>query len=633
MCGINGILYLPDASSFPSTAELEAGINAMNDTITHRGPDGEGVYVNGPVALGHRRLSILDLSDNGAQPMFNEDRSIVITYNGELYNYLELKPDLLKLGHVFKSKSDTEVIIHAYEEYGVDCVHRFNGMWAFAIYDFKKNLLFVSRDRMGVKPFFYYHDESLFIFSSEIKSILKYKNISEANLGKVYDYLAYGYRTNNGDTYFKGINELKSAHNLIVKNGKLDISRYWDLPDFNNFQYSADFGHAKDYFMDLFKDSVRLRFRSDVPVAVLLSGGLDSTSITKVIDNMIDDRSLEQSEITAYSAVFPGYELDESKKIQEFIKTCRHIQWKPIYPDSKALMDSLIDITYGFGEPIFNATAFAHWMLMKEIHRAGVKVVLNGQGSDEAFCGYGRYIIGHFLIDVLSSRPADFKKEMLGISRKMGYSYVYIISQIFKALLPRRQASYLRAKYQEGGLNILTPRFVKKYFSYFQESTEKLFAKGRLYNYLKFNLTDYAFNQILHYEDHSAMQSSVEIRSPFIDYRLMEFAFGLPIEYKFTEGVTKRIIREAFKDKLPDSIINDHMKIGFNTPLNQWMQNKDFRGFITDTLETESFKSRSLWDSKKVSRKFAAIERYPDFPFWRVLNLELWARSYGITNL
>lgn len=632
MCGINGILCLNGGSSTWQAEELTESIKAMNDALAHRGPDGEGIYVNGPIGLGHRRLSILDLSENGSQPMFNEDRSIAIVFNGEIYNYLELMPDLVKQGHIFKSKTDTEVIIHAYEEYGVDCVKRFNGMWAFVIYDFKKHTLFASRDRLGVKPFYYFYDNSRFVFSSEIKSILKHNKVTDAHLGKVYDYLAYGYKTNNGDTFFKGICELKSAHNLVIKNAKFIFSKYWDIADVDATRYSADLEHATHDFMSLFTDAIKLRFRSDVPVAMLVSGGLDSTAITRVIDTLIEDGSLNCSEVTAYSAVFPGYALNEEAVVKEFIKTCRHIRFEPVYPDSKALLGSICDIAYGLGEPVFSATSFAHFLLMKEISRTGVKVVLNGQGSDEAFCGYGNYIVGYFLLDVLKSRPADFAREVRAISQRMGFSYSYIATQIVKALLPRRKASYLRAKYQERTLDTLDADFIGNNITYFDAGNRASVSQGSLDNYLKLNLTDYAFTQILHYEDHSSMQSSVEIRSPFIDYRLMEFAFRLPTRYKISSGVTKKIIREAFKGMLPDSVIYGQ-KIGFSTPFSQWLQEKDFNDFVMATLTSQSFNSRSIWNKKEVLRKFSDVSRNPRFPYWRVLNLELWASSYGITNL
>ncbi len=229
MCGINGILYFNSYNSDKPPEFFEDNIQKMNDEIAHRGPDDEGKFIDYPVSLGFRRLSIIDLSKEANQPMFNADKSVVIVFNGEIYNYSELTDDLKNEGYQFKTKSDTEVIIHSYEEYGTDCVNYFNGMWAFAIYDFRKKMFFASRDRFGVKPFYYYSDKDTFIFSSEIKAILKIKNIRDANHGKVFDYLAYGYRTNNGETFFKNICELRPAHNLIIENGKSVFKKYWNF--------------------------------------------------------------------------------------------------------------------------------------------------------------------------------------------------------------------------------------------------------------------------------------------------------------------------------------------------------------------------------------------------------------------
>ncbi|MEP7147026.1 MAG: asparagine synthase (glutamine-hydrolyzing), partial [bacterium] len=272
MCGINGILYFHSFNSDKPEVFHRENIKRMNNEIIHRGPDSEGIHIDYPVCLGFRRLSIIDLSEKANQPMFNEDRSIAIIFNGEIYNYLELIPDLKTKGYIFKTKSDTEVILHSYEEYGFDCVNKFNGMWAFAIYDFKNKIFFASRDRFGVKPFYYYLDNDSLIFSSEIKSILKIKKINESNHGKVFDYLAYGYKTSNGETFFKDIKELKPAYNLTIHNREIIFKKYWDLK-----KYDSKNNSDEDILKLLINDSVKLRYRSDVPVSILLSGGLDSS--------------------------------------------------------------------------------------------------------------------------------------------------------------------------------------------------------------------------------------------------------------------------------------------------------------------------------------------------------------------
>ncbi len=633
MCGINGVVYLNDRFADYPESYFREKIGSMNTAVAHRGPDGEGIFIDYPVCLGHKRLSIIDLSDNAAQPMFNEDRSIAIVFNGEIYNYLELIPDLVNKGHAFKSKSDTEVIIHAYEEYGQDCVKKFNGMWSFVIYDFRKKILFASRDRFGVKPFYYYHDKDRFIFSSEINAILTVVNISEANLGKVYDYLAYGYKTGNGETFFRNIFELQSAHNLIIENNELTFIKYWDLKSTPGVYEESNLGELCEKFTHLLTDSIKLRFRSDVPVALLLSGGLDSSCIARVVDDLIEEGMLDCQEVIAYSAVFPGYIYDESTAIKAFIKTCKHIRSQEVTPNSMQLLESIDKVIYGFGEPVFNPTSFTHYALMKQISSAGVKVVINGQGSDESLCGYGRYLIGYFLLDILFSKPADFLNQMQAIHEKMKHSYVFVLCQLLKAILPRRFTSYLRGKYQEKGVRCLNKDFIKSNYYYLQDSRSELFSDKNLDPYLKRGIRYYEFVQILHYEDHSSMQSSIEMRSPFVDYRMMEFAFSLPTKNKIDMGVTKKIIRDAFRERLPRSAINNHQKIGFATPFDNWLNDEKFHSFVFDIINSQSFMSKKIWNANKIKAIFATREKYVNFPYWRILNLELWGRAYGITNL
>lgn len=634
MCGINGILSLDAASGSAQLQRMERQVGTMNDTLIHRGPDGAGVFAKEHIAFGHRRLSILDLSENGAQPMFNEDGSVVIVFNGEIYNYLEIIPDLIKRGHQFRSRSDTEVIIHAYEEYGPDCVKLFNGMWAFALYDFRSKLFFASRDRFGVKPFYYYQDRERLVFSSEIKAILKVVEANQANAGKVFDYLAYGYKTSNGDTFFKDVSELPPATNLIIENGRARFEPYWKLPPSSaRFQDRADMAKLSEEFLSLLTDAIRLRFRSDVPVGILLSGGLDSTAITRTVDELIESGGLDKTRVRAFSAGFPGHRDDESATVREFIGTCNHVQLQQVYPGGAQLPDLMGKIAYGLGEPVGSATVFAHYSLMKEIRESGTKVVINGQGADEAFCGYDRFFLGFFLLDTLFSLPGKVLPQARAMHRELGYTYPYILSQCVKAMLPRRQASYLRSKYQEGVLGCLAPGFVANNYHYLKNDKSGLFSERNLDGYLRENIQHYGFNQIMHYEDHSSMQHSVEIRSPFVDYRLMEFAFSAPMHAKYDSGVTKKIIRQAFRGRLPVSILENRRKIGFATPFSKWLADPSFAAYVHDVLESNSFGARKIWHAEKLRKVFAAPDAHPRFPFWRILNMELWARAYGVTGL
>lgn len=632
MCGINGIIYFNNSFKNESAAFFESKMSVMNKEIAHRGPDGEGIFCSYPVSFGHKRLSIIDLSENASQPMFNDDRSVVIVFNGEIYNYIELMSELTSRGHKFRTQSDTEVIIHSYEEFGFDCVNRFNGMWAFTVYDFRKNIFFASRDRFGVKPFYYYIDKEYLVFSSEIKSILKIKDVRNANRGKVFDYLAYGYKTGNGETFFSGINELKPAHNLIIRNDVPKFERYWDL-NISKRRSADNINELYEETDNLIKDAVKIRFRSDVPVSILLSGGLDSGIITKITDEQIDSHELKEKNVTAFSAVFPGFIDDESVQVKEFLKTCRHINSVLMSPDQDTLIGSIDNFVYGMGEPVFSTSSFAHYSLMKEMKRNNVKVVLNGQGADEAWCGYGKYIIGYFILDLLFSKPFELPSQIFSISRNMGLSYKYIFKQIIKSAVSRKLSSKIRSRYQEKIYDCLSDEFRQSENNYLRNPEYGKLSSENLSGFLKYNIQYLGFNQILNYEDHSSMQSSVEMRSPFIDYRLMELAFSLPPETKFDHGITKKILREIYKSKLPDSIISNKKKIGFMTPFNDWMNKKVTENFIRDLLNSDSFRSKSIWDASKIKNIFENKEKYTDFPFWRVINLELWSRAYGINNL
>jgi asparagine synthase (glutamine-hydrolysing) len=634
MCGINGMLRLGPVGTALPRQEMERNMQVMNDAIVHRGPDGEGVFANGDIAFGHRRLSILDLSENGAQPMFNEDGSVMVVFNGEIYNYLELIPDLLSRGHRFRSRSDTEVIIHAYEEYGTDCVNLFNGMWAFALYDFRRQLFFASRDRLGVKPFYFFLNPEQLLFSSEIKAILRIVNATGVNSGKIYDYLAYGYKTANGDTFFADIHELEPATNLLVRDGRVKFERYWDLrPSDTDFADWPDMEKLSEEFQALFADSIRVRFRSDVPVAILLSGGLDSTAITRTVDDLIERRILNCTEVKAFTAGFPGDRNDETAIVREFIGTCRHVQLEHVLPSGAQLPALMERIAYRLGEPVASATSFAHYSLMKEIHQQGFKVVINGQGSDEAFCGYDRYFMGYFLLDTLLSAPSNTFAQARAMHSTLGYPYAIIFSQFLKALLPRRMSSYLRSRYKEGVIRCLAPAFVSQNYRYLDNQSIELSAAKNLDRYLRDNIRQYGLPQILHYEDHSSMQHSIEMRSPFMDYRLVEFAFRAPMHAKYDMGITKRIVRRAFKDTLPSSVIENRRKVGFATPFCKWLSDDGLRSFADDVLGSSEFRARNIWDADKIRKMFQVPGANPGFPFWRILNLELWARAYRVAGI
>jgi asparagine synthase (glutamine-hydrolysing) len=603
----------------------------MNCEITHRGPDSEGIHIQDPIAFGFRRLSIIDLQDVANQPMFSNDGKVVIIFNGEIYNYVEIKKELIAKGYQFRTESDTEVIINSYLEYGDECVQKFNGMWAFAIYDFNKKRLFCSRDRFGVKPFYYCIENNFLYFSSELKALHKVCNLNRANLGKVYEYLAYGYRVNDGETFFENCSELLPGTNLIYENNEFQFNKYWKLKQ-NLYKHNDQISLQEEY-TSLFESAVKLRYRSDVPVALLLSGGLDSSSIAKVTDELINRGELGQNDVQAFIASFPNFQEDETAIAREFVKTCKHIKLHEIQIDSKQLLNNFEETIYGLDHPLATFSSIAHNNIMKECHKLGIKVVLNGQGSDEAFAGYDRYYAGAFLVDELISKNGNFLDEFKHLNTKDKYSASFLISQIAKSVLNQNYASYLRARFQEKTISCFNKDFVNDNYHHFKPAYKFSLKGNNFNNYLLTQINQQGLNHILHYEDVSSMSQSIEIRSPFMDYRIMEFAFSIPNNLRFNKGITKVIQRDTIGKMLPDTITKAK-KIGFTTPFKDYISSDpNFKTYISDVLNSKSFTSKKIWDADKIRKVFSNTKDNPGFPYWRIINLEIWSKVYNITNL
>ena len=632
MCGINGFLILNDDFNEDILINLKKKIEVMNNLIIHRGPDSEGVFFKDNIGLGFRRLSIIDLSNHADQPMIKEDLQLAIVFNGEIYNYLEIKEDLIGKGHTFITGSDTEVILNAYKEYGEECVHHFNGMWAFVIYDYQSKKMFCSRDRFGVKPFYYCIEDGVLFFSSELKALHAVCELNNANLAKVYEYLAYGYRVNDGETFFENCQELLPGSKLTVDNGEVKVQKYYELQE-NQFKHNPKLSYEEEY-KQLFEDSIKIRYRSDVPVAILLSGGLDSTAITKVTDQLIESGVLAQTDIHAYIASFPNFEDDETVIAREFIDTCNHIRLHEMIIETDDLVSDFEKTLSELDHPLFSFASIAHNNIMKLCKKEGIKVVLNGQGSDEAYAGYIKYISGVFLVSKLVKNPREFWREYKVLRHVNRYSRNFLFSQMFKALINQSTASFLRAKYQEKSIQVLDKDFVKKNRGHFKKSYKFSLGGNSFNEYLLHQINHQGINTILHYEDVSSMNQSIEIRSPFMDYRLMEFAFSIPTEYKFSEGITKKIQRDTIGKDLPKSITESRKKIGFKTPFLDYLDSDEgFKKLVFSILDSENFKSRKIWNAKAIREKFNHINNNKEFPYWRIINLEIWAKAYGIQNL
>ncbi len=625
------MLSLKDKNEFIHHGSFQSTLRLMNKTIAHRGPDSDGVFVKNGLGLGFRRLSIIDLSTSANQPMLSENEDVVLVFNGEIYNYIEVRQNLIAKGYQFRTDSDTEVILNSYLEYGEACVNHFNGMWAFAIYDFRKKKLFCSRDRMGVKPFYYCIVDQVLYFSSELKGLHAVHKFENANLSKVYEYLAYGYRNNDGETFFEDCFELLPGNNLIVEQGILSLHKYWALKE-NLFQHDSASTFYEEY-VALFESAVKLRYRSDVPVALLLSGGLDSSAIAKVTDNLIQRGELNQNEIHAFIASFPNYQYDETPIAREFTKTCQHIRLHEMVIDTQQSIDDIDQIIYALDHPVFSFNTLVHHNIMKACAERGIKVVLNGQGSDEAYGGYERYISGVHLVDQLLARTGNFSKEFSAISSFNQYSKTFLLGQMFKSIINQSFSAYLRARFQEKSLGYLDNTFVKDNYPHYQPAYQFSLKGNNFSNYLLKQINHEGLNQILHYEDVSSMSQSIEIRSPFMDYRMMEFAFSIPNDLKYKNGITKLIQRETFGKLLPDSITKNR-KIGFNTPFLEYISSDtSYKDYVLNVVHSDHFSAKRIWKADKIREVFKKPMDHPTFPFWRVINLETWSKVYGITNL
>lgn len=625
MCGINGIVDLGPAPAL----DLRACLAAMNAAVAHRGPDGEGQHLEPGLALGHRRLAIVDPGPGGAQPMHSVDGSLVLVFNGEIYNHVELGRELAAAGCVLRTRCDTEVILHAYARWGDECVQRFNGMWAFALWDRRRRRLLCSRDRLGVKPFVYTQHEGRLWFSSEAPGLRAVLPLDRADLGKLHDFLAYGYRLEDGRSFFAGVHELPPAHHLVVQDGRLRLQRWWQLPDVSDPGPAAQ---RAERLHELLADAVRLRLRSDVPVALLQSGGLDSAAIAACVEAERAAARGGPFPVRAYTSVHPGHASDEASTVRALMTRLPHLQSVELQPPGGQLAELLPACVAALQEPQASATTFAHWTLMRAIRARGVKVVLNGQGADEILAGYGTLIAGYRLLDLALRQPHRALVEARAMHRVMGMPWAALVAQTAKAMLGRRAASAVRGWISEGGARVLRGDFRRAHGAALPEVAMTLSPRN-LDRHLRSQLLTYGFNQILHYEDRSSMSQGVEIRSPFIDWRVVEFAFSLPDDDKFAGGRTKRLLREAFRAELPAVIVDAGRKIGFATPFDQWVATPSFRAFAQDLVASPAFRASPLWHPDQLAARLLApgsVER--GFPLWRFLVVALWLQGQRITN-
>ncbi len=574
MCGIAGIIQVN-----PSSFHREQ-LAKMTAALAHRGPDAEHHWQNqsGNVLLGHRRLSIIDLTEAAAQPMHYLDRYTII-HNGEIYNYQELKEELRKKGYVFRSQSDTEVIVAAYDQWKEECVEQLDGMFAFAIWDEKEKKLFAARDRFGEKPFYYYFDNGNFLFASEMKALWAAGVKKELNLQMLFNFITIGYTDNPErpeETFYNHIQKLPPATRLIYtfSNHELICEPYWDIdPGTINKKISDE--EATERFREIFTLSVCRKLRSDVPVGTSLSGGLDSSSVAAtVFENSSGNWSQK-----VFTAIFPGFEKDETTFAQQ-VATHFSLYHHSIPLSVTDLLNTWDKLCYYQEEPFASASVLAQYKVFELARQHNVTVLLDGQGADELLAGYHKYYKWYW--QELFIKRKLIRSGELKAAKYNGVNEDFGIKNIIAALFPDIASVVLERQYLLHALRHedLSREFVK------MQSREAYYSTPETYNLngiLYFNTRVHGLEELLRLADRNSMAHGREVRLPFLDHRLAEFIFSLPSHFKIRKGWTKWLLRESMKDKLPSAITWRKDKTGFEPPQQQWMQNRQLQEMIQES--------------------------------------------------
>ena len=595
MCGICGITYFDTQRDVSDRL-----VKGMCDVIRHRGPDDEGWFTQRNFGIGMRRLSIIDLV-TGRQPISNEDSSIWIVFNGEIYNHLELRDDLIKKGHQFKTKTDTEAIVHAYEEYGVDCPAKLNGMFGFAILDLNQQALFLARDRLGIKPLYYYHDDEKFAFGSELKSILQVPEVQrEVDLEALDLFLTFEYIP-SPHSIFKNIKKLPPGHTLLLREGQVNIQKYWDLK-FDEQERTE--GELCEELRALLQDAVKIRLMSDVPLGAFLSGGIDSSAIVGLMSNVMD-RPVE-----TFSIGFDDETYNESgyaKTIADHFKT-KHHEFT-IKPNALELTEQLI----GFLDEPFGDFSIFPTYLVSKMAREFVTVTLSGDGGDELFAGYDSYIANRMgntysripgflrkgMIEPLINRmpPTDKKKGLVNRAKRFveGMRLPEDLAHVrWMIFLQEIEKERLYSQSVKSELNDLdTYSFIRKHF-------RSSGTQDKLNQQLYVDIKSYMVDDILVKVDRMSMAASLEARVPFLDHRFVEFTARISSEYKLKGKDTKYILKSAMKDLLPMQILN-RGKEGFSIPIKNWLKH-ELKDLMLDTLNSSKIRREGFFQADYVDQ-------------------------------
>jgi asparagine synthase (glutamine-hydrolysing) len=621
MCGLVGFITSNKEKNF------SAILDRMTDAIAHRGPNDRGTYISSfhtnTIGLGHRRLSIIDLSDHSHQPMVESD--IVLVFNGEIYNYIELKEELQKHGKAFESSGDTEVVLKAYEVWGERCFEHFNGMWAIAIFDQKSGKVILSRDRFGKKPLYYYIDQEKIVFASEIKAILAYSNVpKKPNFEKIYRYLSTNYRYVDIDeaSYFEGIFSVPKSSYMVLQNDlSFSSHSYWSLKEnIINFHGKTE-KEIIDDFRDIFIDSVKIRLRSDVPVSCMLSGGMDSTSITCIAHKILKTPVLTFSGITGEDKGI----YDESEYIDEVVKetTAKH---KYILPEPSDLFDTINEMLFYHDEPICTVSWYTLYQIAKEIKKENVPVVLNGHGGDELLGGYWDHYHYNFF-DLEISKDFDELDYEQKAWLKNHDRKVNEICQTREYINKLAKNDILEISKFNDYSNCFNTEFIHKHSRPISlDSNFNTMLSKRLFKELFYETVPAS----LRAEDRNTMASSIESRSPMLDYRLAEFCFSLSNHYKIQNGIGKWILREAMKGILPEKVRTRKDKAGFTAPANQWFRTVN-KEQIHALINSEDIREMNIFNIDRINEIFdehiEGTKNHQMF-LWQFINVGLWYKKF-----
>ncbi len=603
MCGIAGI--------YSKKGIDKEQVKRATELLRHRGPDDSGYYFDDKIAFGHRRLKIIDLSENAKQPMCNEDESLWLVFNGEIYNFQELRKEL-EGRHEFKSKSDTEVILHAYEEWGPACVEKFNGMWAFAIWNAKQKELFLARDRLGVKPIYYYLDSDRFIFASEIKAILEFDVPKSINKKILYDYFNYLILIGN-ETLFENIKAVPPAHYFILKDNKITAKKYWDV------EYTREPRHEKEWIREIqerLRESIKRRMISDVPIGAFVSGGIDSSLIVAYM------KQLSENVQTFCVGSGDDTELKNAIIVSEYFNT-EHYETIVTADD---FAKNLPKMVWHYDMPISFASSIPLYFVSK-LTKGKATVVLTGEGADELFAGYNKYhimkgaersmlkllprFIKNISVNVFNSIFSDARYRKYAELFMKGFDFNYATG--INAIIGKERSSLLKN---------IEPNNV-----FVEKVTKILYEKDTdfLNKLLHLDLKTYLV-ELLMKQDKMSMAASIESRVPFLDYSLVEFSTRIPSELKLNGKVGKYILKKSAEGLLPKQVIYQK-KIGFPVPLNKWFKG-ELSGFVRDELLQGSILNE-FFNTKQIEKMVEKQKRTNySLQLWALLNFKIWHEQF-----